>query len=65
MSFKTLAGICLVDETVQEETDTNKSIAPGLTQAYELPTQDLDTESEVAVDTSESLEELMSKMKAM
>jgi len=58
-------GICLVDEMVPEETD-DKTVAPGITKAYDLPATEVDFETEVAVDTSgPSLEELMSKMKSM
>jgi hypothetical protein len=61
-----ITGICLIDETVEDDTNTTKSIAPGIVQAYDLPNQNFDSESEVIVDTSDqSLEELMSKMKSM
>ncbi|KAL7306050.1 hypothetical protein TKK_0001513 [Trichogramma kaykai] len=61
-------GICLVDETVPEEYETKKSVAPGISQAYELPDQDIDFDigAEADIDTNEqSLEELMSKMKSI
>ncbi|XP_058807178.1 ubiquitin-like modifier-activating enzyme 5 [Phymastichus coffea] len=61
-------GICLVDETVPEETEALTIVAPGITQAYDLPNQelDLDVESEIALDISDqSLEELMAKMKSI
>ncbi|XP_011496888.1 PREDICTED: ubiquitin-like modifier-activating enzyme 5 [Ceratosolen solmsi marchali] len=58
-------GICLIDESVPEDTNTKKYVAEGLVQAYDLPNKNIDFESH-AIDTcDQSLEELMSKMKSL
>lgn len=58
-------GISLIEETPQQTEDT-KSVAQGVTWAFEVPQQstDLDCES-IVDDDGQSLEELMSKMKSM